>query len=102
MPTRGSPELASPSPERPAPIYDITVHRRRRVEERISEVTGEPSGRLLLNPTDAAYVLSISRSKLYELAAAGAIPSLHIGKALRFPVEELRRWITEHTQGAGS
>jgi excisionase family DNA binding protein len=48
---------------------------------------------LLLRPTEAARLLGISRSKLYELLAADEIPAIHIGRSVRIPLAQLRDWI---------
>jgi excisionase family DNA binding protein len=50
---------------------------------------------LLLRPTEAARLLGISRSKLYELLAAGEIPTIHIGRSVRIPLVELKAWVNE-------
>lgn len=50
---------------------------------------------LLLRAEEAAKLLQIGRNKVYELAAAGEIPSLHIGRQLRIPAEGLREWIRQ-------
>jgi excisionase family DNA binding protein len=49
--------------------------------------------RLLLKPEEAAEVLGIGRSTLYELLAAGQIESVHIGKARRIPVASLEQYV---------
>jgi excisionase family DNA binding protein len=49
--------------------------------------------RLLLNASQTAEMLGIGRSTVYELAAKGLIPSLHVGARLRFPRDRLLRWI---------
>lgn len=49
--------------------------------------------KLLLTPEDAALVLSIGRSKLYELLATGALRSVHIGTSRRIPAEELAAYV---------
>jgi excisionase family DNA binding protein len=41
--------------------------------------------KLLLTPEDAAAVLSIGRSKLYELIAAGTLETVAIGACRRIP-----------------
>jgi excisionase family DNA binding protein len=51
--------------------------------------------RLLLRPVEAAEVIGVSRSKLYELLASGDLPSARIGASVRVPVEALRAWIAE-------
>ncbi|MDO8120639.1 helix-turn-helix domain-containing protein [Isoptericola sp. b490] len=45
--------------------------------------------RLLYCPADAARLLSIGRSTLYELLDSGALPSVKIGRARRIPREAL-------------
>ena len=54
--------------------------------------------RLLLKPEEAAEALGISRSKLYQLLAAGVIPSLRLGSIIRVPAEGLRRWVERRSQ----
>jgi excisionase family DNA binding protein len=49
--------------------------------------------RLLLRPTEAAEVIGIGRSKMYELLARGEVPSVRVGGALRVPLARLREWI---------
>lgn len=49
--------------------------------------------RLLLRPEEAADVLGIGRSKLYDLLATGEIESVHIGSCRRIPVEGLHAYV---------
>lgn len=56
------------------------------------EVRPEP---LLLRVDEAARLCGIGRSKMYELVAQGAVPSIAIGRARRVPLDRLRRWIDE-------
>ncbi|MBA2669255.1 MAG: helix-turn-helix domain-containing protein [Gemmatimonadetes bacterium] len=49
--------------------------------------------KLLLRPVEAAEVIGIGRSKVYELLASGELPSIRIGGCIRVPVEALREWI---------
>jgi excisionase family DNA binding protein len=49
--------------------------------------------RLLLRPEEAARVLSLSRSTLYELLARGELASIKVGAARRIPVDALHAWI---------
>jgi excisionase family DNA binding protein len=51
---------------------------------------------LLVRPAEAALLLGISRSKLYELLAAGEIPAIKIGRSVRIPVIALEAWISHH------
>ena len=49
--------------------------------------------RLLVTPKEAAQLLSISRSKTYELIASGKLPSITLGHSRRVPLAELREFI---------
>ena len=49
--------------------------------------------RLLLTVPEAAEALAISRSKLYELFAAGLVRSVRIDGSRRVPVEELETYV---------
>ncbi len=49
--------------------------------------------RMLYRPEEAAEVLGISRARLYELVAAGIIPSIKVGASRRVPADALRDWI---------
>ncbi|MFD8534468.1 helix-turn-helix domain-containing protein [Streptosporangium canum] len=53
--------------------------------------------RLLLTVSEAAAALSISRSKLYELIASGAVASIRIDGSRRVPVSALHAYITHLT-----
>ena len=44
---------------------------------------------ILLTPTEAAQVLGIGRSKLYELMQAGVVESVRIGSCRRVPADAL-------------
>ena len=44
---------------------------------------------LLVTPEEAAELLSIGRTKLYELIADGTLPSVRIGRCRRLPREAL-------------
>lgn len=48
---------------------------------------------VLLTPVEAAAVLRIGRSKVYQLLNDGSLPTVRVGGSLRVPAEELRRWV---------
>jgi excisionase family DNA binding protein len=50
--------------------------------------------KLLYDTREAARLLSISRTKVYELMASGELASVRIGRSRRIPAEELRRFVT--------
>ena len=49
--------------------------------------------RLMLRPVEAADAIGVSRSKVYELIAAGQIPSVKLAGCVRVPVDALKQWI---------
>lgn len=49
--------------------------------------------KLLLTPEEAAEVVGISRTKLYELLAGGLIESVHIGRCRRVPVAAVAEYV---------
>lgn len=51
--------------------------------------------RLLLRPAEAAELLGISRSKTYEMLAAGELPCVRIRSSIRVPHQALVRWIED-------
>jgi excisionase family DNA binding protein len=48
---------------------------------------------MLLKPTEAAAVLGIGRSKLYELLQDGVLESVRIGACRRIPTEVLTEFV---------
>lgn len=52
----------------------------------------EHRDRILVTYPEAAEMLGVGRSTLYELTAAGEIPVVRIGRAARIPVAALRRY----------
>jgi excisionase family DNA binding protein len=50
-----------------------------------------PEAPLLLTVTRAAELLGVSRSTLYQLVAAGRVPVVRLGRAVRVPRRELER-----------
>ena len=55
----------------------------------------------LLYPADVAQLLGIPRSTVYELARAGRIPSVRIGRAVRFLRADLETWIKDQRARTG-
>jgi excisionase family DNA binding protein len=49
--------------------------------------------KLLVSPQEAAEMLGINRSTLYQLLMRGDIVSFKIGRARRIPVKALEEWI---------
>jgi excisionase family DNA binding protein len=53
---------------------------------------------LQVNVEEAARLLGLSRSIIYEMMRSGELPSTHRGAARRIPVAALREWIATHTE----
>lgn len=60
--------------------------------------TPQPTQPLLLRIEEAARLLGLGRSTVYELLYKGEIPSVRIGAARRIPLAALTQWITDHTE----
>jgi len=54
---------------------------------------------LLLRVPAAAELLGVSRSTMYELIAAGAIQTVHIGRACRVPRAEVEQYVEQLRRG---
>jgi excisionase family DNA binding protein len=55
--------------------------------------------KLLLTVIEAAQVLNLSRSLMYELVLTGQVVSLKIGRARRIPASELQAYIARQVAG---
>jgi excisionase family DNA binding protein len=56
---------------------------------------------MLLTPEEAARTLRVSRSKLYQLARSGQIPTLRVGSVLRIPRRRLEALIERDAASPG-
>ncbi len=56
---------------------------------------------LTLRPKDAARALGIGERKLWEITAdrTSGIPHVRFGKAILYPVRELRDWLAKQANG---
>jgi len=52
---------------------------------------------VLLRVAEASRLMSLSRTKVYEMAEKGEIPVVRIGTAVRIPRRKLLAWIEERT-----
>ena len=57
--------------------------------------------KILYTPLEAAHALGVSRSTVYELMAAGTLPSVRIGASRRVPVRGLLRYVSELVDAPG-
>ena len=56
-------------------------------------MTATEQERLLMSPAEAAQMLGIGRTKLYELIATGQLRPVHIGRCCRLPNDELQSFV---------
>jgi excisionase family DNA binding protein len=54
-------------------------------------------GKRLLKPEEAARYLGLEVDTIYKKARLRELPSVKVGRALRFDVEALGRFIEQHT-----
>ena len=57
-------------------------------------------GRLLVDRREAAHLLSLSERTVFTLTDAGELPTVRIGRAVRYPVTGLIAWIERSKGGA--
>ena len=50
---------------------------------------------LLVTAPQAARILSIGRTALYQLICNGELTPIHIGRSVRFPVEQLEAFVQQ-------
>jgi excisionase family DNA binding protein len=62
------------------------------VEAHEDEFAGSPY-KLLVTPEEAAAILSVGRTTIYELMASGQLESVHIKSCRRVPVAALERFV---------
>lgn len=59
------------------------------------QLLGEP----LLDANEAARLMHVPRSTLYELVRSRGLPHVKVGRALRFTRADLGYWIAENSYG---
>ncbi|MDR2762006.1 MAG: helix-turn-helix domain-containing protein [Planctomycetaceae bacterium] len=53
--------------------------------------------RLLVKADELAIMLGVSVKTVWNLEKRGELPHVNIGRRVLFPVDEMRRWISERT-----
>lgn len=62
---------------------------------------GNATPRLALRPKDATKALGIGSRLLWSMTNRGEIPHVRLGRAVVYPVDDLRRWLSEQAQKNG-
>jgi len=52
---------------------------------------------LLLRAEEAAQLLSLGRSTIFQMLATGELPAVRVGRAVRVPRAALERWVRERS-----
>ena len=55
----------------------------------------ERSEPLAVNAKEAAALLGVSQRLLWSLTNAGQVPHVRLGRRVLYPVDELRKWLSE-------
>ncbi len=93
-PTRGDAQKANLTRVRVTSVSTERTRRRvREVEQPIINITLQPDERRVFSVVEAAAILGISRSKLYQFIAAGEIRSIRIGRLRKIPVAAIDEFI---------
>jgi excisionase family DNA binding protein len=61
----------------------------------MSTPTAAPTSQLLYTPTEAAVVLSVGRSTVYELMAAGQLPFVQVRRVRKIRRADLERFVAD-------
>jgi excisionase family DNA binding protein len=69
--------------------YSSHIPQRRAAQPLAPDATERRMNKLLLTPSEAAQVLGVGRSKVYELMRSGALGSVRIDSCRRIPVDDL-------------
>jgi excisionase family DNA binding protein len=59
--------------------------------------SNDPVGKRLLKTEEAAEYLGLQVDTVYRKARLRELPSVKVGRSLRFDIEALKRFIEEHT-----
>ena len=76
-----------------------TVLRPRRENEVEQQSSNEAPRPLLVSATDAARVLAIGRTTLYEIVKSGDLTPIHIRRCVRFSMYEITQYVEALASG---
>ena len=61
-----------------------------------------PVHKLAWRQKEVAQALSLSERKVEELKAGNLIPHFHVGKAVLYPVDQMRQWMKDQMEKKGN
>ena len=56
----------------------------------------------LLRPSDVAPRLGVTTGRVYQLIAAGIIPAVRVGGAIRIPLAVWEKWLSDQSERAAA
>jgi excisionase family DNA binding protein len=72
----------------------------KRIERGVVRIAAEVAPLLLTIP-QAAAVLAVGRTTVYELIGAGDLEAVHIGRSVRVPIAELQAFVERQRRTGG-
>ena len=60
---------------------------------------GEGTPVLLLTAAETSKALSLSARTIWSLTASGELPSVRIGRSVRYSIDDLREWVDKQKRG---
>ena len=63
-----------------------------------ADLRNEPP--ILLRAEEVAILLGLGRTKVFEMLAAGELPTVRIGRCVRVPRTRLDAWVRERTRSS--
>jgi excisionase family DNA binding protein len=76
----------------------LAQHRSIPVDKQKGEFADAPY-KLLVTPEEAAAILSVGRTTMYELMATGELESVHVKSCRRIPLAALERFVQRLLEG---
>lgn len=87
-----SPQVAGPQPDGHQPNDRTSQHHEYVATDRV---------RMLLRPREAAELLGVGRTTVYELMRLGELPAIHIGRSVRIPAKAITEFIERRVHSEG-
>jgi excisionase family DNA binding protein len=68
----------------------------------MSPLSTSSSSQPLLSPSEAASIFGVPRQRIYELIQRGSLPSIRIGRLIRFRPDDVRAFIEKGGEASTS
>ena len=81
-------------------MNDADPAQRQPLERSDTHVAFENARPLLVSAHEAAHLLGVGRTTLYELIRAGELTSIHVGRSVRFSMYEIETYVQSLIEAA--